>query len=201
MIVMAAQRRLACCFNPLERLKGPEPAPACVCMSQLCSLHVAPGQSRAGEEPGSMQREGASASVLCLLGASAQSPSRCRAERAPPEPGLDLLDVGSGPMCACSALSLGVYNSRVGHCAARRGLKVMCSLNARGPVPCTPQAPRNSLCLFLCLSTHRFPAQPDAAFACEGQVGATLGKPLLAPWVTAGAHGTGSRHCGVAGPS
>lgn len=37
---------LACCFNPPGRLKGPEPAPACVCMSRLGSPRVAPGQSR-----------------------------------------------------------------------------------------------------------------------------------------------------------
>lgn len=76
MIVMAAQRRLACCSNPPERLKGPKPAPACVCMSQLGSPHVAPGQSPAGEEPGSVRREGAPASVPCLFRRSAQSPSR-----------------------------------------------------------------------------------------------------------------------------
>lgn len=57
MIVMAAQRLLACCLNPPERLKSPEPAPACVCLSRLGSPLVAPGHSRAGAEPGSVQRE------------------------------------------------------------------------------------------------------------------------------------------------
>lgn len=58
MIVMAAQGRLACCFNPLVRLKGPEPAPACVCVSRLGSPRVAPGQGLAGEEPGNVRRGG-----------------------------------------------------------------------------------------------------------------------------------------------
>lgn len=64
MIVMAAQSRL---LNPLERLQGPEPGPACVCGSQAGGLpDTGPGSGRAasGESPAPR--------------AAAQSPARWR---------------------------------------------------------------------------------------------------------------------------
>lgn len=94
---MAAQRRLARCCNPLGRLQGPQPAPARVCAARRGPPHGAPGQSPAGGRPGSERRQGASPAVRCLPGASARSPSRWRAERAPPGPGSKLSGVGAVP--------------------------------------------------------------------------------------------------------
>jgi len=124
-------------FHPLERLQGPEPAPACACMSRLGWPRVAPGRRRAGGQPGSVRREGASAPVLGLLGVPARSPPRRRAERARPEPGSHPQDAGSAPVGACGARSLGLATAVCG-----TG-KVLGSLNARAVL--TPDPPKSPL--------------------------------------------------------
>lgn len=102
MIVMAAQSRL---LNPLERLQGPEPAPACVCVSQS---GWAPGH-RAGAQAGSVRRESPAPRRRCPV-------TVAPAGRACPGPEPYLLAAGCG--AACPPCPPGVSTRPCGHCAA-----------------------------------------------------------------------------------
>lgn len=85
-IVMAARRRSHAALIPRSDLKVRSLLlPACACHgSARRAWHRA--RAEAGEEPGSVRREGAPASGLCLARAAAQSPSHRRAPRSQPGP-------------------------------------------------------------------------------------------------------------------